>query len=77
MTGARAIITGKPSLHALRFIARHLGVKTTEVGVVGDDPVVEMQMARDGKATGFGVCNRHHQPCAVEAAAAAPPGRIM
>ncbi|MEJ0099537.1 MAG: HAD family hydrolase [Pseudomonadota bacterium] len=56
MTGARAIITGKPSLHALRFIARHLGVKTTEVGVVGDDPVVEMQMARAGKATGFGVC---------------------
>jgi ribonucleotide monophosphatase NagD (HAD superfamily) len=56
MTGARAIITGKPSLHALRFIAGELGVKTTEVGVVGDDPVVEMQMARRGKATGFGVC---------------------
>jgi 4-nitrophenyl phosphatase len=26
------------------------------VGVVGDDPVVEMQMARRGKAVGFGVC---------------------
>jgi 4-nitrophenyl phosphatase len=56
MTGARAIITGKPSLHALRFVARQLGVKMGEVGVVGDDPVVEMQMARRGKATGFGVC---------------------
>jgi len=56
MTGARAIITGKPSLHALRFVARQLGVKTGEVGVVGDDPLVEMQMARRGKATGFGVC---------------------
>jgi len=56
MTKAPAIITGKPSLHALRFIARHLGVRVTEVGVVGDDPVVEMQMARRGKATGFGVC---------------------
>jgi HAD superfamily hydrolase (TIGR01450 family) len=57
MTGARAIITGKPSLHALRFVAQRLGVKAGEVGVVGDDPVVEMQMARRGKATGFGVCS--------------------
>jgi len=56
MTKAPAIITGKPSLYALRFVARQLGVKITEVGVVGDDPVVEMQMARRGKATGFGVC---------------------
>lgn len=56
MTKVPAIITGKPSLHALRFVARHLGVKVAEVGVVGDDPVVEMQMARRGKATGFGVC---------------------
>jgi ribonucleotide monophosphatase NagD (HAD superfamily) len=26
------------------------------VGVVGDDPLVEMIMARRGGATGFGVC---------------------
>ncbi|HTQ37119.1 MAG TPA: HAD hydrolase-like protein [Steroidobacteraceae bacterium] len=56
MTKAPAIITGKPSLHALRFIARQLGARMAEVGVVGDDPVVEMQMARRGGATGFGVC---------------------
>jgi NagD protein len=56
MTKAPAIITGKPSLYALRFVARQLGVKLNEVGVVGDDPVVEMQMARRGNATGFGVC---------------------
>jgi 4-nitrophenyl phosphatase len=56
MTGARATITGKPSMHALRFIARQLGIKPVEVGIVGDDPVVEMQMARRGKATGIGVC---------------------
>jgi HAD superfamily hydrolase (TIGR01450 family) len=56
MTGVRAIITGKPSQHALRFVARRLGVKVHEVGVVGDDPVVEMSMARRGGATGFGVC---------------------
>jgi 4-nitrophenyl phosphatase len=56
MTKAPAQITGKPSLHALRFVARHLGVRMTDVGVVGDDPLVEMMMARRGKATGFGVC---------------------
>ena len=56
MTRAPAIITGKPSLHALRFVARRLGVRPEEVGVVGDDPTVEMQMARRGKATGIAVC---------------------
>ncbi len=56
MTRARAIITGKPSLYALRFVARQLGIPMTAVGVVGDDPLVEMIMARRGKATGFGVC---------------------
>ncbi|MDR2215991.1 MAG: HAD hydrolase-like protein, partial [Nevskiaceae bacterium] len=56
MTKAPAMITGKPSLHALRHVARHLGVAMNEVGVVGDDPLVEMIMARRGGATGFGVC---------------------
>ena len=56
MTKARAIITGKPSLQALRFVAHRLGVKAHEVGVVGDDPEVEMRMARRGEATGIGVC---------------------
>lgn len=56
MTRVRAIVTGKPSLHALRFVARRLGVKVHEVGVVGDDPEVEMWMARRGGAIGFGVC---------------------
>jgi 4-nitrophenyl phosphatase len=56
LTRAPAIITGKPSLFALRYVARTLGVKMSEVGVVGDDPLVEMIMARKGGATGFGVC---------------------
>ena len=56
LTKAPAIITGKPSLHALRHVAHRLGVHLSEVGVVGDDPLVEMIMARRGKATGFGVC---------------------
>lgn len=56
MTKVRPIITGKPSQHALRHVARTLGVKPAEVGVVGDDPLVEMIMARRGGATGFAVC---------------------
>jgi 4-nitrophenyl phosphatase len=55
MTRAPVILTGKPSLHALRFVAAKLGVPRTAVGVVGDDPLVEMQMAVRGGAVGMGV----------------------
>jgi len=55
VTRAPMILTGKPSLHALKLVAKKLGVPMSKVGVVGDDPVVEMIMARRGKAIGFGV----------------------
>ncbi len=55
MTRATMILTGKPSAHALRFVAKKLGVATREVGVIGDDPSVEVIMARRGGATAFGV----------------------
>jgi 4-nitrophenyl phosphatase len=55
MTRAPMILTGKPSLNALRYVARKLGVAMRDVGVVGDDPLVEMIMARRGKATGLAV----------------------
>ncbi len=55
LTHAPMILTGKPSLNALGFVARKLGTSRSRVGVVGDDPLVEMIMARRGKATGFGV----------------------
>jgi len=55
LTRAPMILTGKPSLHALRFVARRLGVPMRRLGVVGDDPLVEMIMARRGGAIGFGV----------------------
>jgi 4-nitrophenyl phosphatase len=55
MTKAPAILTGKPSLHALRFIAQQLGIPTRNVAVVGDDPAVEIIMARRGGAMAFGV----------------------
>jgi HAD superfamily hydrolase (TIGR01450 family) len=55
LTKAPSIITGKPSLHALRFVAKKLGIAARSVGVVGDDPAVEIIMARRGGATAFGV----------------------
>jgi 4-nitrophenyl phosphatase len=55
VTRAPATVMGKPSLHALRFVAKRLGVPARRLGVVGDDPIVEGLMARRGGATLFGV----------------------
>jgi len=55
MTRAPMVLTGKPSLNALRLAAKKLCTSMRKVGVVGDDPLVEMIMARRGGATGFGV----------------------
>ncbi len=55
LTRVPMILTGKPSLHALRFVARRLGLPMHEVGVVGDDPLVETIMAHRGGATAFAV----------------------
>ncbi len=51
----KVTITGKPSQHAMRFVARQLGIPVRDVGVVGDDPQLEPAMARKGGAIGFGV----------------------
>src|SRR2546430_15345116 len=48
-------LTGKPSLLALRFVARRLGVPVRALAVVGDDPIVEILMARRGGATALAV----------------------
>jgi 4-nitrophenyl phosphatase len=55
VTRAPMILTGKPSLHALRFVARRLGLRHRELGIVGDDPSVEIIMARRGGAQAFAV----------------------
>jgi 4-nitrophenyl phosphatase len=55
LTKAPVVITGKPSLRALRFVANRLGIPMNRMGVVGDDPIVEAVMARRGGATMFGV----------------------
>ena len=45
------ILTGKPSLHAaLRFVAQRLGLRRADVGIVGDDPSVEIIMAAGAAA---------------------------
>jgi len=55
VTGVEPELTGKPSQHALNFIAERLGVKPDRVAVVGDDPRVEIEMARAGGAMGIGL----------------------
>jgi 4-nitrophenyl phosphatase len=55
MTKVTATITGKPSLRALRYVAKQIRVPARNLCVVGDDPLVEGLMARRGGATLFGV----------------------
>ena len=55
VTGKEPEVTGKPSLHAMQFVAARLGLEMAEVAVIGDDPRVETEMARLGGAIGIGV----------------------
>lgn len=72
VTGREPEVTGKPSLHALRFVASRLGVAAEEVAVIGDDPKVETEMARLGGAIGIGVTTG---TTSLEEWQAAPPER--
>jgi len=55
VTGRRATALGKPSQHALRSAARHLGCKPSELVVVGDDMELEVKMALKGGALAVAV----------------------
>jgi NagD protein len=55
VTGCRVHVVGKPSLDSLACAAKRMGVKVRELAVVGDDPVLEIPMARRGKALGIAV----------------------
>lgn len=57
VTGREPEACGKPSPLALAMIAEQLGVAEEDVGVVGDDAVAEMQMARAGGALGIAVAS--------------------
>jgi NagD protein len=55
VTGCRLTVTGKPSLDALRAAAARLGVPARDLVVVGDDPLLEVPMARRGHALAVAV----------------------
>ncbi len=55
LTRAQVTVMGKPSLHALRFVAKRLGTAMRHVGVIGDDPIVETIMAHRGGAAALAV----------------------
>jgi NagD protein len=54
-TGRHAAVMGKPSAIAARMAARRLGCTESQMAIVGDDPKLEMEMARLCGATGIGV----------------------
>jgi len=55
ITGCRVQVAGKPSQHALGTAARRLGLRRGELAVVGDDPELEVPMARRGGALAVAV----------------------
>ena len=55
VTGREPEVTGKPSQLAMDFVSAELGLAPAEIAVIGDDPKVEMEMARAGGAIGVGV----------------------
>lgn len=55
LTGAQIHIVGKPSLDALRSAGRRLGVRLSDLAVIGDDPSLEAPMAHRGRALAIAV----------------------
>ncbi len=55
VTGVEPEACGKPSAHAMEFIASQLGIAQQDVGIVGDDATAEMQMAVASGAIGIAV----------------------
>ena len=55
ITGKRATVLGKPAAEALRFACQRLGTDPAHLVVVGDDPALEVYMARRAGALGIAV----------------------
>lgn len=55
LTKARIHNVGKPTLEALRCAGRRLGLATSDLAVVGDDPLLEVPMAHSGRALAISV----------------------
>ncbi|UUU35657.1 HAD hydrolase-like protein [Streptomyces sp. CA-210063] len=60
VTGVAEQVLGKPSQIALRCAARRLGAASQELAVVGDDPELEMAMARRADALAIAVATGIH-----------------
>ncbi|MEU1177099.1 HAD family hydrolase [Streptomyces sp. NPDC005820] len=72
VTGVAEQVVGKPSLTGLRCAARRLGVDPRHLAVVGDDPELEMAMARRADALGIAVATGLHP---ADRSAALPPAQ--
>jgi NagD protein len=72
VTGKRSRVVGKPSSSAMRVCAARLGTPARQIAVVGDDPLLEVRMARAGGALAIGVCTGLTDAAGF---AALPPGR--
>ena len=55
VTGRRAMVLGKPSVHGVNFACARMGLRPAEIAVVGDDPALEASMARRAGALAIGV----------------------
>jgi len=66
-TGAKATVFGKPSVDGLDIIAAQLGIAAHEMAVIGDDPKLEIMMARRGGAFAVGVTSGVANHAAFEA----------
>ncbi|MCX4759694.1 HAD-IIA family hydrolase [Streptomyces sp. NBC_01275] len=60
ITGVTERVVGKPSLIGLHCAAQRLGAAPQELAVVGDDPELEMAMARDADALAIAVTTGIH-----------------
>jgi NagD protein len=55
VTGRRATVLGKPSVEGVKIVCARTGLRTSEIAVVGDDPELEISMARRAGAMAIGV----------------------
>lgn len=66
-TGVEAQVFGKPSVAGLEIIAELTGVAAAETAVIGDDPKLEIRMARRAGALAIGVTTGVSDRAAFEA----------
>ncbi|PHP67930.1 haloacid dehalogenase [Zhengella mangrovi] len=76
-TGARATVFGKPSTNGLAMITDLTGVAPQEMVVVGDDPGLEIRMAREAGALAVGVTTGLNDTAAFNAVAESHRAQVV